>query len=267
MQSTMKSVRLFLFTLFSILFFHFGNIGAQTLAANKQAQAHSRIILQPEQNPDTSLNGIQLSGSLREKMRIGIRSEFGEADPSKIQFDLGFDIAIGNWVICGDYRSYGGDAQQNHTPATPWFLLLGGWAFNGKALSTPIADLPNTLDGINEYSLTTGRVYSCLHGTILLMPSMGLAAVSRNVVHYHNCERITQPGQDIILLFPAGEDDKSWYRYTTTVESQVSITIPLSLHAVLKFASWIGLSISGWTQIGNGGTSGISAGLEIGALP
>jgi hypothetical protein len=197
---------------------------------------------------------------------LSIRSEFGEATLSNFQYGVGFDIGKGDWVIQGDYRSYGGVGRPNNTAPTSWDVLLIGWVANGNPISTAISNFPNTLDGVNEYSLTAGKILRAFDGTIVFTPTIGLAAVSRKVVHYNNCAQVAQPGTALYLFIPV-PDTETYYQYNATVEPEVDITIPLSLHMVVKFSSWIGLSASAWTEIGYGGTSGWSAGLEVGALP
>jgi hypothetical protein len=247
----MKHTTSFFFAVFAIASFLNRSVIAQVGAANAPVAGDTTAI-----------------ASHPGKFHIGFRSEFGEATLPNFQFGFGFDVGIGKWVIQGDYRSYGGTARQSNTPATAYNLGIVGWSPVGNPSSAPIPDFPNTLDGINEYSLTVGKVYSCLHGALVLMPSIGLAAVSRDVVHYTNCEEITQPGTGWVLFgLGSAPQSMTWNQYTASVVPEVSITMPLSLHALIEFSSWIGLSISGWTEIGNGGTSGWSAGLEVGALP
>jgi hypothetical protein len=238
---------------------------AQFIAANEPYRVNNKAISQQQHFDSTSIAGPAFV-TQPEKFHLGLRIEGGEANASNFQCDLGFDIGMGDWIIQGDYRSYGGQARPNNTPPSAWDVLLIGWVPSGSPISTPISQLPNTLDGINEYSLTTGKVLRALHGTFVLMPTIGLAAVSREIVHYSNCAQVAQPGTGLIFIIPFS-DTETYYQYNATVEPEVSITVPISLHAILEFSSWIGLSFSGWTEIGNGGTSGWSAGVEIGALP
>jgi hypothetical protein len=232
---------------------------AQSVAMNGLFQSDAKA-LSFQSYSDTSIIIAPIPDS--EKFHLGFHVEGGDANPSNFQIDLGFDVGMGDWVIQGDYRSYGGNPSPAIGPNTsglPWFR-------NGSPTITLIPDLLTSFSGINEYSLTAGKVIRYAHGTIILMPTIGLAAVSRNYIHYSNCSQVTQPGTALLLFIPVS-DTQTWYQYNTSTESEVNITIPLSLHAIIELSSWIGLSFSGWTEIGNGGTSGWSAGLEIGALP
>ncbi len=253
----------------SILFAVLGAISLQNQALRAQSTAPSgpflsdtSVVFQLQYTADTAVNlGLPLDGTQPEKFFLGVRSEFGTASTPKFQTDLGFDIGFGEWVLQGDYRSYGGQGR-------PTSSLEGGllWVSSGGPTSSPIAPFPTSLDGIDEYSLTAGRIIRIFNNSVVVTPSIGVAAVSRNYVHYSNCYQITQPGYFLFLFIPIPSSE-TYYQYNATVESEVSVTVPLSIHMVWKIASWIGLSLSGWTEIGNGGTSGWSAGLEIGALP
>ncbi len=254
-------------TIFATIFFLNSRVKAQLAQIIKPFRGDTSANLQLKYNSDTLINLGHTLTSQPEKLYIGFRGEFGAANIPKLQFSLGFDIGVGNWVIQGDYRQYGGDPRQNNTPATAWGVpLFAGWFPNGNPISSPVADLATTLDGINEFSLIVGKVFSYAKGTIVLMPLIGLAAVTRNYVQYHNCTQVTQQGTGWILFIPTSQPE-SWYQYTSSIESDVNITIPVSLHMLVKFSSWIGLSVSGWAEIGNGGTSGVSVGLELGILP
>ena len=243
----------FFFTIFGALFVTgaaWAQSGITRDTLTHDSLASSSFTVKPDQNA----------------FHFGVRSEFGESHIPNFQDGMGLDLEFGKTVVQFDYRSYGGASRQPNTPPSAYYALIVGWAPNGSPTSTSIADLPNTIDGINEYSLSLGKLLKSGNGRFLLGYSIGLGAVSKSIVHYRNCQLVSQPGTGIVLIFPVA-DTQTYYQYNASVVDEVTLTVPVSVHFVAKITSWLGLSASAWGDIVNGTSYGWSAGLEVGSLP
>jgi len=226
-----------------------------------------------EQVPEASETSTQTSDTSISRIRVSIEVERGGSSLPNFSGMLGIDIGFGPWIVEGTFRSWssmieripGGLDSNLHGVA---YSFSSQFSPTGPSTGNPIPDLASDFGGATEYRITAGRVLSI--GILSLMPSAGISLLLRRNILYQNVIAFSQPGISDSYFFRAHfrfATTQIWKRFDVVHESETYLVVPLQLRTLLKISSHVALSATGWTEVGKHGTTGWSAGIQIGGLP